>query len=34
MEGKEVFTDPEIVSYDREELDFERALTAANESDL
>jgi hypothetical protein len=34
MERKEVFRDPEIISYDREELDFERALTTVNESDL
>ena len=33
MERREVFTDLETISCDREELDFERALTAVNESD-
>ena len=33
MEEKEVFEDPEVTTYDREELDLEKAITGIPGSD-
>jgi hypothetical protein len=34
MEKKKAFEEPEVTTYDREELDLEMAITGVNKSEL